>query len=55
MLFHFQNSDESFKSVTSVPGKFPVEDELEMTVQQPTPSPVGSQVIKLYYNMLLAC
>ncbi|CAB3237158.1 unnamed protein product [Arctia plantaginis] len=37
------NSDESFKSVTLVPGKFPVEDELEMTVQQPMPSPVGSQ------------
>ncbi|XP_022829505.1 guanine nucleotide-releasing factor 2 isoform X2 [Spodoptera litura] len=36
------NSDESFTS-TTVPGKFPLEDELEMLVQQPTPSPVPSQ------------
>ncbi|XP_037301106.1 LOW QUALITY PROTEIN: guanine nucleotide-releasing factor 2-like, partial [Manduca sexta] len=36
------NSDDSFVS-TTVPGKFPLEDELEMLVQQPTPSPVPSQ------------
>ncbi|XP_047034207.1 guanine nucleotide-releasing factor 2 isoform X4 [Helicoverpa zea] len=37
------NSDESFTSATA-PGKFPLEDELEMLVQQqPTPSPVPSQ------------
>ncbi|XP_026725938.1 guanine nucleotide-releasing factor 2 isoform X4 [Trichoplusia ni] len=36
------NSDESFASAT-VPGKFPLEDELELLVQQPTPSPVPSQ------------
>ncbi|CAH0600593.1 unnamed protein product [Chrysodeixis includens] len=37
------NSDESFASATTVPGKFPLEDELELLVQQPTPSPVPSQ------------
>ncbi|KAH9638417.1 hypothetical protein HF086_007724 [Spodoptera exigua] len=35
------NSDESFTSAAA-PGKFPLEDELEMLVQQPTPSPVPS-------------
>lgn len=43
-LFSLQNSDESFTSTTT-PGKFPLEDELEMLVQEPTPSPVPSQVI----------
>ncbi|XP_075986233.1 C3G guanyl-nucleotide exchange factor isoform X3 [Anticarsia gemmatalis] len=36
------NSDDSFTSVTVAPGKFPVDDELEI-VQQPAPSPVPSQ------------
>ncbi|KAJ0181119.1 hypothetical protein K1T71_003204 [Dendrolimus kikuchii] len=35
------NSDESFVSVT-VPGKFPLEDELELLVNQSAPSPVPS-------------
>lgn len=40
----FQHSDDSYVSATT-PGKFPLEDELEMLVQQPpTPSPVPSQV-----------
>lgn len=38
----YHNSDDSFTSST-VPGKFPLEDELETIVQQPTPSPVPSQ------------
>lgn len=40
----FQNSDDSLTR-SATPGKFPLEDELEMLVQQPpTPSPVPSQV-----------
>lgn len=47
----FQNSDESFASAT-VPGKFPLEDELELLVQQPTPSPVPSQVyLYMYFDI----
>lgn len=45
----FQHSDDSFVSSTT-PCKFPLEDELEMLVQQtPTPSPVPSQVIIIIF------